>query len=157
MIVLLFGLWIVFNGNFTIEIAVFGVVFALAIFGFMVKFMNYSVKKELLVYRLIPCGLLYFLVLLWEIVKANLVMLTYVFGKKSKQDPVIVTFEPELRSELAKVILANSITLTPGTYTVGIDEKKLKVHCLTRKFSIEIESSVFVKQLKKMEKIALGE
>lgn len=153
MIVLLFLLWIIFNGKLTLEIAVFGAVFTALIFAFMVAFMDYSWRKEMMVYRLIPLGLKYLFVLIWEIIKANAVMLGIVVTDKHELEPTIVKFQPELQSELARVILANSITLTPGTYTVGIDDRELRVHCLDKDFSIEIESSVFVKQLQRMEHV----
>lgn len=153
MLVLLFLLWIIFNGKLTMEIAVFGVVFTAAVFAFMTAFMDYSWKKELTAYRLAPMGLKYFFVLLWEIIKANAVMLKIVTTDKYEMEPVVVRFTPELRSEAARVVLANSITLTPGTYTVGMDDKGLRVHCLDKDFSIEIETSVFVTQLQKIEAV----
>ena len=151
MFVLLFLLWVVFNGKLTLEIALFGLAFSAVVFWFMTAFMDYSIKKELTFYRLIPLGVKYLLVLVWEIIKANAVMLKIVVSDQYELTPVVVKFVPELNSELAKVVLANSITLTPGTYTVGINERELQVHCLDEDFSVEIESSVFVKQLQRME------
>ncbi|MCD6407239.1 Na+/H+ antiporter subunit E, partial [Candidatus Aerophobetes bacterium] len=45
-------------------------------------------------------------------------------------NPGIVHFRTRLRSELARVILANSITLTPGTLTLDLKEDHLVVHWL---------------------------
>lgn len=153
MLVLLFLLWIVFNGKLTLEIAIFGVIFTVVIYAFMVAFMDYSWKKEILVYRLVPLGLKYLFVLIWEIIKANVVMLGIVVTDKYKLEPAVVKFTPELKSEAAKVVLANSITLTPGTYTVGMDDKELRVHCIDKDLSIGIENSVFVEQLQKIEAV----
>lgn len=154
MFVLLFLLWIVFNGKLTLEIALFGLAVSVVVFWFMTAFMDYSIEKEIAFYRLIPLGIKYLLVLIWEIIKANAVMLKIVVSDRYNLKPVVVRFVPELKSELAKVVLANSITLTPGTYTVGMDEKGIRVHCLDEDFSVEIESSVFVKQLQRMESVA---
>ena len=44
--------------------------------------------------------------------------------------PRIVHFRTRLRSDLARVALANSITLTPGTLTLDLDEDHLVVHWL---------------------------
>ena len=44
--------------------------------------------------------------------------------------PRIVHFRSRLRSDLARVALANSITLTPGTLTLDLDEDHLVVHWL---------------------------
>lgn len=153
MIVLLFVLWLIFNGKVTLEIAVFGAVFTAVIYGFMVAFMDYSWQKEKLVYRVLPLGLKYLFILIWEIIKANAVMLGIVAGDKYEMEPVIVHFTPALRTEAARVVLANSITLTPGTYTVGISEDALRVHCLDKEFSSDIGDSVFVRQLQRIEQI----
>jgi len=48
-------------------------------------------------------------------------------------NPRIVHFRTRLKSELARVILANSITLTPGTLTLDLDEDHLVVHWLNAK------------------------
>ena len=50
-----------------------------------------------------------------------------------KIDPTIVTFKTTLKSTLAKVALANSITLTPGTITIRIEGQVFYVHAISRK------------------------
>ncbi len=60
-------------------------------------------------------------------------------------------FGTDLQSELSKVILANSITLTPGTITVSLEDNRFCVHCLDRELAEGMENSVFVELLKKME------
>ena len=46
MYLLYFLLWVIFNGNFTLEICLLGIVIAGGIFAFTCKFMDYSVEKE---------------------------------------------------------------------------------------------------------------
>ena len=46
MYLLYFILWIIFNGKITLEICLFGIVIAGAVFAFICKFMDYSVEKE---------------------------------------------------------------------------------------------------------------
>ncbi len=52
---------------------------------------------------------------------------------KKKIAPRIVTFKTRLKSDLARVILANSITLTPGTITIRIENDIFTVHALSDK------------------------
>ena len=151
MFVLLFWLWVVFNGKLTLEIALFGLAFSAVVFWFMTAFMDYSIKKELTFYRLIPLGVKYLLVLVWEIIKANAVMLKIVVSDQYELTPVVVKFVPELNSELAKVVLANSITLTPGTITVSLTDQELLVHCLDKSLAEGMEDSEFVKLLEQMD------
>ncbi len=95
----------------------------------------------------------YVLILIWEIVKANIVVLKLVITDRYVLEPALVHVTPELQSETARVVLANSITLTPGTYTVGITEHELRVHCLDKDLSVGMEQSIFVRQLKKIETV----
>ncbi|MBQ8547563.1 MAG: Na+/H+ antiporter subunit E, partial [Lachnospiraceae bacterium] len=59
-----------------------------------------------------------------------------------------------LKTDLARTVLANSITLTPGTITVELTEDEFKVHCLDKEMAEGIEDSVFVRLLLKMERTA---
>ena len=65
----------------------------------------------------------------------------------------MVTFKTTLRSKISRVILANSITLTPGTITVSLWEDELIVHCLDKSMAEGMDNSVFVEMLEKMERI----
>ncbi|MEY2758052.1 MAG: hypothetical protein RIR33_1830 [Pseudomonadota bacterium] len=70
--------------------------------------------------------------LLGEIVKANLAVIARVVGPRHAIDPAMVSVKTQARSDLGKALLANSITLTPGTVTVDVDGETLKVHALVR-------------------------
>ena len=59
MLLLFFLAWVVFNGRLTLEIALFGVAVAGAVFAFVCRFMDYSLKKELHFYKLIPAFVQY--------------------------------------------------------------------------------------------------
>ena len=45
--------------------------------------------------------------------------------------PIMVPFKASQKSELGRMIYANSITLTPGTITTGTDGEVLRIHALT--------------------------
>ncbi len=112
MYLLLFGLWLVLNGRVTAEICALGAVISAAVFGFLCRFMDYSLKKEFLVFRLIPLFIQYFWVLVKEIVKANVCVLKIILSPEDWPEPALVYFDTELKTGLAKVMLADSITLT---------------------------------------------
>lgn len=152
MFLLFFFVWIVFNGRITTEIVVIGTLVALAVFAFFCKFMDYSLKKEMLFYKRALFFLEYLYLLLKEIVKANLAVTHMILTQKEIMEPVIVTFKTKLRTETAKVMLANSITLTPGTITVSLEEDEFVVHCLDKSLAEGIESSSFVEMLERMER-----
>lgn len=151
MYLIFFLSWIIFNGQITTEILIFGVIIAAAVFWFVCKFMDYSLKKELKLYRSIGFFLWYFLVLLKEIVVANIDVIKRVYTVEETMEPVIVKFKVNLKSDMTRVLLANSITLTPGTITVALEENEYTVHCLDESLAEGLDSSVFVKLLEKYE------
>ncbi len=62
------------------------------------------------------------------LVRANLDMARRVLSPSLPLDPVLVEVETELRSSIGKLMLANSITLTPGTLTVELEQNRLLIH-----------------------------
>lgn len=144
-------LWIILNGQFTWEIFFFGIVIAGAMYVFICKFLDYSVAKDLLMFRKLPYILLYILVLLKEIIKSNVSAIGLALSYRNEIDPVIIKFRTDLKSNTAKVVLANSITLTPGTITVALEGEELTVHALDVDLVRGIDDSVFIHMLRKME------
>ena len=153
MLLLFFLAWVIFNGRLTLEIALFGVAVAGAVFAFVCRFMDYSLKRELRFYRLMPAFVQYLCCLIKEVMIANLSVCRLILTRKEEMEPVIVHVHTDLKSETARVMLANSITLTPGTITVSLTEDDLLVHCLDKSLSEGMEDSVFVRLLRKMEEI----
>lgn len=151
MLLLFFLVWIIFNGRITTEIVLFGVVIAGVMFAFICKFMDYSLKKELTIYKKIPMFCRYVFLLLKEIIYANLSVWRMILTRKETVEPVIVRVHTDLRSKTARVILANSITLTPGTITVSLKDNELLVHCLDKSLAEGMEDSELVKLLRQME------
>ena len=130
MFLVLYLAWIIFNGALTVEIALIGLLVTAAVFWFVCKFMGYSIRTEFKIYRSVFFLVKYFFVLLKEIVKANLDVFPRIYTIEKEMEPVIVKFRVDLRSDWCRVLLANSITLTPGTLTVSLDENEYTVHCL---------------------------
>lgn len=151
MFILLFALWLILNGRITLEICIFGVIISLLIYLFMCKFMKFSIKKDLRLMRNIGYAIVYFFVLLKEIFISNFKVMAIIINKNIPITPAITEVEIDLKSNIAKTILANSITITPGTITVKIDGNTFIVHCLSTEMIEGIEESLFIKLLKKME------
>ena len=110
MLLLFFLAWVVFNGRLTLEIALFGIAVAGAVFFFVCRFMDYSLKQELRLYRLLPAFVQYLYYLMKEIILANLTVTRLILTRKEEMEPVLVHVRADLKSETARVILANSIT-----------------------------------------------
>ena len=151
MYLLFLAAWIIFNGNITLEIFIFGVVIAAVMLAFMCNFMDYSLKKELNVYKKSIWFFAYIALLIREIVKANLAIIPRILTIEEEMDPVIVKFRTSLKSEFTRMLLANSITLTPGTITVSMEEDEYTIHCLDTSLAEGLENSDFEKALKKLD------
>lgn len=151
MYLLFLAAWIIFNGNITLEIFIFGVVISAAMMVFMCNFMDYSLKKEINVYKKSICFFSYVLLLIREIVKANLAIIPRILTVEEEMEPVIVKFRTYLKTDFARMLLANSITLTPGTITVSMDGNEYTIHCLDTSLAEGLADSEIERLLKKLE------
>ncbi len=151
MYLLFFLVWVILNGKITLEICLFGLAISTCLFAFICKFMDYSIKKEKLLFMLAPLFVRYFWLLVTEIVKANICVLKLILSPRLTPEPRLVRFRTDLKSGLAKVMLANSITLTPGTITVTVEGNEFLIHCLDEELAEGIEQSAFIPILKEME------
>ena len=151
MLLLFFAAWIIFNGRVTLEIALFGIAVSGAMFAFICKFMDYSLEKERTFYKKLPLFCKYAALLVKEIIKANLAVCRMILTRREVMEPVLVKVHTDLKTETARVILANSITLTPGTITVSLTGQELLVHCLDKSLAEGMEDSEFVKLLEALE------
>lgn len=69
--------------------------------------------------------------LLKEIVLANIDVAKAILRSPMAIAPTVFTVTGSQNSELGRVIYANSITLTPGTVTIALEDDRLTVHALT--------------------------
>jgi len=154
VLIALFILWIVFNGRIAADVLVSGVILSAALFLFSCRFCGHSIYKEKILYKEIPYILMYLLLLVVEIIKSTDGVLIFVRNRKLNPDPKLIRFRPPLKTRIARVLLANSITLTPGTITASLEGEEFVVHCLDSAMGKGIESSRFVKLLERMEEVA---
>lgn len=145
--------WVIFNGKFTLEIAIFGAAFATAIYLFSWKALGYSARMDAKFFKNFGRILKYLAILVWEIIKANIGVMKFVFMPGNNIEPRLIYFKSGLKGNVAKTCLANSITITPGTITVWTDEEDdvFCVHAFDKSMAEGLDDSIFVKQLKKME------
>lgn len=151
MYLLLFGLWFLLNGRFTFELLCFGLGLTGLLALAMKALFGYTPKKELRVWRKLPLALAYLGVLLWEIGKAALGVLVVILVPSRRVRPTLIDVRVDLKTELARYVLANSITLTPGTISVETRGDVLTVHCLDGGMLDQIEDGVFVRLLRRLE------
>ena len=75
-----------------------------------------------------------------EIVKANLDVARRILDPKLPIYPVLVRVKASQASELGQVIYANSITLTPGTVSILVEDGEILVHAIAKELAEDLES-----------------
>lgn len=149
----LFALWLILNGRVTLELVLIGIVLSLLLSTFAIRFCGWSVRYETLVLRLSGKLLAYFALLFKEIIKANLDVMRVILSPSLKElNPHLVFFDCKLETDVCKTMLANSITITPGTITVGMYDSTLCVHALNENFAAGAKDGPFLPRLEKIEK-----
>lgn len=127
----LFGLWLALSGKFEplfVILGLFSCVFVLIVALRMDVVDDEGQLYDHLRLHRVPS---YWLWLLWEIIKSNLDVTLRILDPKLPISPSIAPLPASQRSELGRVIYANSITLTPGTITISLDATDVLVHSLT--------------------------
>jgi len=109
--------WILLTFKITVPNIIVGSVASLICALFFGKFFITNVYK-LLQPRRYFWFVIYLIVFIWECIKANLDVAYRVLHPAMPIRPGIVKVKTTLKSDLAKMLLANSITMTPGTISV---------------------------------------
>jgi multicomponent Na+:H+ antiporter subunit E len=79
----------------------------------------------------------YFLWLIKEIIKANITVVKHIWLGEKSISPTLKKIKISQKTDMGKVIYANSITLTPGTVAIDLVDNEITVHALVYK---DIES-----------------
>lgn len=93
----------------------------------------------------------YWFWLLVEIIKSSIDVAKIVLSPSLPISPSLVRLHCPREAEMPQTILGNSITLSPGTITIDIDEKEALVHCLSEKGAIDIESGEILRRIRHLE------
>lgn len=127
--VLLYVFWFLLSGHTEPLILGFGAVScALVVFiAHRMDVIDHEGHPSHLSSKIIP----YWAWLCWEIVKSNMDVAKVILSPKLPITPVMFKTRANQARELGQVIYANSITLTPGTVTVNLEDGILEVHALT--------------------------
>jgi multicomponent Na+:H+ antiporter subunit E len=125
--VTLFAIWLMANSSLSRDVIITGLVvvtvLTLTLSSFARTYADIHLSPKAVLYYFLYLG-----VFLWELFKANLNLLRIVFSPKIDIRPGIVKINTRLKSATGRMVLANSITLTPGTLVVDVSGDALYVH-----------------------------
>ena len=149
-----FIFWVAFTTSLQTDELIVGAVVALVMAFYTGKQFSEGGLSNLS-FRKIVFTVRYLFVFIWEMIKANVDVALRVLNPKMPINPGIVEVPTQLKSNVAKLALANSITLTPGTLSVDVIGDKLYIHWINvtttnPEEAFEQISAVFEKYIKEI-------
>lgn len=134
--VILFITWIVLSEIFEIKFIIYAILSCAVISTVCLRTLHVKGRKTGKMYFLFHCNIIrfvrYFFWLLYQIVLAAWDVSKVTLFRREDIQPRTVWFKVDYDNPLALAMLANSITLTPGTITVDVIDGIFAVHALTQ-------------------------
>jgi multicomponent Na+:H+ antiporter subunit E len=122
-------LWLLLSGHYDAWLLSLGAL-SVALSTWLAMRMHLPLADEAL-YHPTPRLLRYWAWLVVEIVRANIDVARRVVTPGLPIDPVVIRVPASQRGRVGRVTYANSITLTPGTVSLEVDDSSIEVHALT--------------------------
>ena len=125
--------WVIMSGYLDVLHIGFGVVSVTGVLLFNYRLQNHRFSGEdvdVLRSLRFSRSVYYFLWLILQVIVAGFHMARLIVSPSMPIKPAVVRFKADLPSDQAKMILGNSITLTPGTLTVDIEGDQFLIHAL---------------------------
>ena len=121
--------WLVWSGHTDPLLLGFGLISCVLVLALMMRMGILDEESQLYVvgFR----SLAFAPWLLWEIFKANVSVARLILSRHPRLSPRLILVRPDQRTVVGQVIYANSITLTPGTISLDVRDRRLLVHALT--------------------------
>lgn len=124
-------MWLAWSGHYTIHeplIAAFGAVSCVAVFALSRRMESSQPAVSRHTLGLAVLG--YVPYLLWEIVKANIAVTKIILSPNMPIRRQLVKVQASQQGAGARVLHANSITLTPGTISLAVHDDNILVHAI---------------------------
>lgn len=122
--------WVMLNGTLAADSFIIGILVSFSITLLFCSGLSFFTE-----FRATPqafvAGIFYYVYFFKELVKSNFKLAAIVINPSLPINPGIIKVRTKLKSKMGRLMLANSITLTPGTLTVELDGEWIYVHCVT--------------------------
>lgn len=128
LIIALVVYWVTMSGIFKPLIIIFGVISIALVVGLTARMK--ILDAETVPYHNIPKTLSYYSWLFVEIIKANVQVVRAVLSPNLEVSPTLLRVQANQTSEMGRTMFANSITLTPGTVSMEMEDETILVHAL---------------------------
>lgn len=144
----LFIFWLALSGHYTAFLIAIGGVSAALCTALAVRL---HLLDDAHAVHLLPRALTYWPWLIWEILKSAWGVVTIVLNPRLPISPTLLAVKAGEKTPVGVATYANSITLTPGTLTVGVENDTLIVHAITRDGADDLESGRMDKRVRAFE------
>lgn len=124
--IVFYVLWLVLAGV-NLQELIAGALVAMLLALVAGKFVNYEFGPSSVV-SVVKFTVMYIPLFIWKLVLANLQMAKIVLSPSLPIKPGFVVIKTGLQKDISKLSLANSITLTPGTLSIDVDEDEVLIH-----------------------------
>ena len=137
--------WLLLSGFFEPLLLILGSLSVLLVV-LLVKKMD-RIDGEVKSVPLSPKFLYFLLWLAGEVVKSSIDVARLVWKPALKLSPVVFRIQTNRQSKLGKVTYVNSITLTPGTVAVDIEDQTITVHALRQQTADDLQTGNMEKRI----------
>jgi len=145
---LLFAFWLALSGHFTGFLVTIGAASAVLCTYLAVRL---RFVDAAFAFHLLPRALLYWPWLVWEIIKSAWSVSWTVLNPRLSISPTLLRVKAGQKTQVGIATYANSITLTPGTLTIGVDGNDLLVHALSGSGADDLETGRMDTQVSRFE------
>jgi len=149
LFVTLLLLWLLSSGHYTTLIISFGV-FSCALVVFLSWKME-IIDSEGVPIHLFVRGIIYLPWLIWQIILSNIDVTKRVLRPKVDISPQLIEVETSQKTDLGRVIYANSITLTPGTVSIQVHDDRILVHAIAQEVADDLQKGEMDRRVTRME------
>ena len=141
----LFTLWLLLSGHYGNLLLSLGALSCVFVAWISEKLGLFSSDFSTLKFNAkLPAFLPWFFI---EIIKSNIDVCWRILHPKLPIDPQFVSVNAAQHSDMTRAVYANCITLTPGTYSLDVDDDSIEVHALTKQLADDVQQGEMSKRL----------
>ena len=148
---ILLGFWFLMSPDFRLANVVIGIGCALGVTYFWSPDLFVPGKPMGFTPSQFVKLIIYLFHLVFNIVVANIAVAKIVLSRKMPISPGFILVKSKLNKSFTRVLYANSITLTPGTITINLNNDRLLVHALTEESAHNLHDWYMQERLLDME------
>jgi multicomponent Na+:H+ antiporter subunit E len=150
---LFFGIWIIFSGQFDAFHLTLGILSSAFITFISSDFLFLDRSRKLSERLKEACRFPgYFLWLLYQILLSNIHVLKLALSPRGMDEvePSIIRIKTRLKTDFGRYVLANSITLTPGTITIDVQDDELLIHSISKHTAAGVKDDAMERRISKV-------